>query len=62
MCNDEHQEHHDAYIKYVKPLLEERKDLEHYKALLEKVNKQAVFFKDIYKKINKISEFECAKK
>ena len=62
MSYDEHQENHDAYIEFMKLLPEERKDLEHYKVLLESVNKQAVFFKDIYKKTNKISEFECAKK
>ena len=46
----------------MKLLPEEKKDLEDYKVLLEKVNKHAVFFKDRYKKTNKISEFECAKK
>ena len=62
MSDDEHQKFHDAYVEYMKLLPEERKELEQYKVLLESVNKQAVFFKDIYKKTNKISEFECAKK
>ena len=62
MSDDEHQELHEPYIEFMKLLPEEKKELEHYKVLLESVNKQAVFFKDIYKKTNKISEFECAKK
>ena len=62
MSDDEQQKFHDAYIEFMKLLPEEKKELEHYKVLLESVNKQAVFFKDIYKKTNKISEFECAKK
>ena len=62
MSDHEHQKFHDAYIEFMKLLPEEKKELEHYKVLLESVNKQAVFFKDIYKKTNKISEFECAKK
>ena len=62
MSNEEHQELHESYIEFMKLLPEEKKDLEDYKVLLEKVNKHAVFFKDRYKKTNKISEFECAKK
>ena len=62
MSDDEHQELHESYIEYLKLLADENNFLELWNVRLEKVNNLALFYKDRYKKTNKISEFECAKK
>ena len=61
MNNEKQKEYYERFIETVKDLREHRRELEINKLRLEKLNKQAIFFKDRYKKTNKISEFECAK-